>query len=87
MSAYLWLYRVAETDDDGDPLDWGVLQATTKAAVIRQLARHFKALGIAGWDGGTLPVKLYQGVQFGPHGVLESVDAIDVTITVKADRS
>lgn len=44
-----YLYRVLGTDDDGDPLDFGVVQAESSYGAARIVSQHLAALG---WDPG-----------------------------------
>ena len=50
----LWLYRCLDTDDDGDPLDFGVVAATDSDAARVAVTAHLTELGI-----GDTEVRLY----------------------------
>lgn len=74
----LFGYRILEDDDDGDPLDHGVLMARDEFDAATILAEHFAQLGFE----DELETRLYPTQARTTPGVLESAgEYIDVTIT------
>jgi hypothetical protein len=51
----LWLYRVKEIDDDGDPLDHGVVKATTVKLAQKLVTKRLQEV----LGDGSYPVRLY----------------------------
>jgi hypothetical protein len=51
-----FLYRVLENDQDGDPLDFGVLRAPSASAALGMVRERLADLGL---EGEALPVRLY----------------------------
>ena len=78
----LWLYRVLDTDDEGDPLDHGPVLAVDLARAKKLVKAHLLTLGTFGWDGGALRVRFYDcGAATLTEGVPKSEgDFADVTI-------
>jgi hypothetical protein len=76
-----WLYRVLENDDDGDPLDFGVVQAESLLQAQARVAAHLKELGTAGWYGGELAVRFYEITGYDANGIAAS-DGHFVTVTL-----
>lgn len=54
------LYRFLDTDDDGDPIDWGIVSADDIETATETLAAHLYGLGSTE-NGGTFPavVRVY----------------------------
>jgi len=74
-----WLYRVLQMDDDGDPLDHGVVKAREMRDVKRYLTRHLDhTIGI--FDG---MVRIYP-LQDAERGVLKSVKYKDIRINTRS---
>lgn len=64
----LWLYRVLETDSEGDPIDHGVARADSEEALTRMInARLTEILGA----GSVVSVRLYP-LEDAPDGILEN---------------
>jgi hypothetical protein len=76
-----WLYRVLENDDEGDPVDFGMVRAPDpKGATGFITERLYKAVGPGRW-----PVRLYP-VEDVPCGVPETVgDYLDLEVEVPKD--
>lgn len=70
----LWLYRILEVDDDGDPLDHGVARASDAKELMGFLAKHLTA--IVG-EGVELTVRVYP-LYDTAAGVLTSPSSFDV---------
>lgn len=52
-----YLYRVLGTDDDGDPLDFGIVQAESSYSAARIVSQHLATLG---WEpGGAHGARIY----------------------------
>ena len=82
-----WLYRVLENDDEGDPIDFGVVRATNEDQAHASVAAHLTELEAAGWDGGTLQVRFYPVTGYDKHGVAESsVNYDDVALELPAPK-
>lgn len=58
QSATLYLYRTLDVDDDGDPLDHGVLRAASVEDIPNMLREHFRAFFDAP-GGHVCPVRVY----------------------------
>ena len=55
LPAKTWLYRVLENDEDGDPIDFGVVRAPDQDAAIKFVTERLGEIGFSGcW-----PLRLY----------------------------
>lgn len=74
----LYLYRVLECDDEGDPLDFGILRAQDPEAALSMVAERLESLGLE----GTWAVRLYPTADKG-MGVFDPAgDFIDRQVTI-----
>lgn len=64
-----YLYRIAENDDDGDPYDWGVVQAATVAQAQDKIEKHIH--GILDNDE-PLTCRLYPVTGWDANGIAET---------------
>lgn len=75
----LWLYRTKDIDEDGDPIDHGVVKASTKKLAISLVTKRLKSI-IDTTDSAGLDVKLYL-LRDQPHAhVLEDVGSMEFRI-------
>jgi hypothetical protein len=81
-SQKMWLYRTCENDDDGDPLDFGVVRADTEEEAYERVAAHLGDIGTAGWDGGIVSVKFYEVTGWNQHNVIESKPPDEVGLEI-----
>jgi hypothetical protein len=72
----LWLYRVLETDDDGDPLDHGAARADTHDELIGYLSKHLTDLV---GEGIELTVRVYPTYD-AESGVMRSINMYETKI-------
>ncbi len=77
-----WMYRVLELDDDGDPLDWGVVQAHDLHAAQVLVRTHL--LAIFETDYEALDVAFYPAVVPDGPSVWLSDNRITTTINLEA---
>ena len=70
----LYLYRIMETDDDGDPLDHGVARADDEEELTKMLSKRMA--NIVG-DGVELTARLYE-LEDRRSGILDSALYHDV---------
>lgn len=70
----LWLYRILEVDDDGDPLDHGVARADDEDELVKMLSKRMS--NIVG-DGVELTARLYE-MEDRRSGILQSALYHDV---------
>jgi hypothetical protein len=83
----LFLYRVLENDDDGDPLDFGPVFAADLARAKVLVKAHLLTLGSFGWEGGTLRVRFYDlGIAAISEGVPTNADTDNVDVTLRATK-
>lgn len=66
----LYLYRVTENDSDGDPLDFGILRATSEKEATRVVGEHL--VKILGEETKPMEFKLYEVADSPFVGVLSS---------------
>jgi len=71
----LYLYRVLNTDDDGDPLDHGVVRAADLDAAAHWVEDHMRE--IFGKDWGGISVRFYALRDDGADGVLDGATGED----------
>jgi hypothetical protein len=65
----LWLYRTSENDEDGDPMDFGVLRADTVGEARKYINAHLKHL----WpDDPLLEYWVYELLDVGQSGMIHS---------------
>jgi hypothetical protein len=74
MANTTWLYRVMETDEDGDPYDFGVVRAASTSQARRFVEARLKECTPA---GEPLTVKLYP-LKDQATGVLGTHPGLDI---------
>lgn len=75
----LWTYRVLENDDEGDPLDHGVMRVDNAEAIEQSLIARLEALCDCPCS---LSVRVYPVKDEG-NGVLESAgDYLELTLAI-----
>jgi len=74
----LFMYRVLENDDEGDPLDHGVVRAKDITAAIELATARIHGVLGDGWTGASLPLRLYTLDDQAEDGVLASTSFTDV---------
>lgn len=76
----LYGYRLLESDDDGDPLDHGIVLADSEQQAADFVAAHLVDV-LEDWNG-TVRVYDHGAVATWPAGVLESSGFVDIEIAV-----
>ena len=73
-----WLYRVLENDEDGDPIDFGIVRASDKDDAVNFVTERLREIGFSGrW-----PLRLYPLAEV-DCGVPETAgDFIDLEVDV-----
>ena len=74
-----WLYRVNGNDDEGDPLDFGVVEADDYEEAQELVAKHLGDLGIGEYDG-LAPVYFYSVIN--TSGVWQTQGREEVTLEI-----
>lgn len=71
-----FLYRTIDTDDEGDPLDFGVVRAYERDQAADEIAKHLDTVGLS-----VQIVRIYQLDDRQAFGVLGSLPPVTYVIT------
>jgi len=77
-----WLYRVLEQDEDGDPLDFGVVNADAFVEAQECVTRHLNTI----MSVESVEVRFYQVKGVDANGIVETEGYVDLLLTLDPDE-